>query len=104
MERETGLERKREQRPSAAADPLGALYAPARSRSSEQQKNGATGRPKNHPEEKNPTAKRGGGVPWSGRRDSNPRQPAWQAGALPTELLPREAPYLLGPCPVSRVA
>jgi hypothetical protein len=26
---------------------------------------------------------------WSGRPDSNRRQPAWQAGALPTELLPR---------------
>src|SRR3954471_20752923 len=25
----------------------------------------------------------------SGRRDSNPRQPAWKAGALPTELHPR---------------
>src|SRR5262249_35822966 len=26
---------------------------------------------------------------WSGRRDSNPRQPAWKAGTLPTELLPQ---------------
>jgi hypothetical protein len=26
---------------------------------------------------------------WSGRRGSNPRQPAWKAGTLPTELLPR---------------
>ena len=26
---------------------------------------------------------------WSGRRDSNPRPPAWKARALPTELLPR---------------
>ncbi len=25
---------------------------------------------------------------WSGRRDSNPRQPAWKAGTLPAELLP----------------
>lgn len=25
---------------------------------------------------------------WSGRRDSNSRQPAWKAEALPTELLP----------------
>ncbi len=25
---------------------------------------------------------------WSGRRDSNPRQPPWQGGALPAELLP----------------
>ncbi len=25
---------------------------------------------------------------WSGRRDSNPRHPAWKAGTLPTELLP----------------
>ena len=31
------------------------------------------------------------GIPardWSGRRDSNPRHPAWKARALPTELLP----------------
>ena len=27
---------------------------------------------------------------WSGRRDSNPRHPAWKASALPTELLPRQ--------------
>ena len=26
---------------------------------------------------------------WSGRRDSNSRQPAWKADALPTELLPQ---------------
>ena len=26
----------------------------------------------------------------SGRRDSNSRQPAWKADALPTELLPHE--------------
>ncbi len=26
---------------------------------------------------------------WSGRRESNSRQPAWKAGALPIELLPR---------------
>ena len=25
---------------------------------------------------------------WSGRRDSNPRQPAWKAGTLATELRP----------------
>lgn len=25
---------------------------------------------------------------WSGRRDSNPQQPAWKAGTLPIELLP----------------
>ena len=25
---------------------------------------------------------------WSGRRDSNPRHPPWQGGALPTELRP----------------
>ena len=25
---------------------------------------------------------------WSGRWDSNPRQPAWEAGTLPTELRP----------------
>src|ERR1043165_4961282 len=29
-----------------------------------------------------------GDLVWSGRRDSNPRQPAWKAGALPTELHP----------------
>ena len=28
---------------------------------------------------------------WSGRRDSNPRHPAWKAGTLTTELLPHEA-------------
>ena len=28
---------------------------------------------------------------WSGRRDSNSRQPAWKAEALPTELLPLKA-------------
>src|SRR5947209_15978440 len=32
---------------------------------------------------------------WSGRRDSNPRHPAWKASALPTELLPTER-YMLG--------
>ncbi len=26
---------------------------------------------------------------WSGRRDSNSRQPAWKAGTLATELRPR---------------
>ena len=30
---------------------------------------------------------------WSGRRDSNPRQPAWKAGTLPTELLPLNRSY-----------
>ena len=25
---------------------------------------------------------------WSGKRDSNPRPSAWEADALPTELLP----------------
>ncbi len=29
---------------------------------------------------------------WSGRRDSNPRHPAWKAGALPAELHPRRPP------------
>src|SRR4051812_25679510 len=29
------------------------------------------------------------GIAWSGGRDSNPRQPAWEAGTLPTELPPR---------------
>ena len=32
----------------------------------------------------------GGPGRWSGRRDSNPRRPAWKARALPTELLPLE--------------
>ena len=36
---------------------------------------------------------RGFGVIWSGRRDSNPRQPAWKAGTLPTELLPHFHSY-----------
>ena len=27
-------------------------------------------------------------VQWSGRRDSNSRQPAWKAGTLATELRP----------------
>ena len=27
----------------------------------------------------------------SGRRESNPRQPAWEAGALPAELLPHKS-------------
>jgi integrase/recombinase XerD len=30
---------------------------------------------------------------WSGRRDSNPRPPAWKAGTLPTELLPQNHIY-----------
>ncbi len=29
------------------------------------------------------------GACWSGKRDSNPRHPAWEADALPTELFPR---------------
>ena len=28
----------------------------------------------------------------SGKRDSNPRHPAWEAGALPTELFPHALP------------
>ena len=32
------------------------------------------------------------GVPWGGRRDLNPRPPAPQAGALPTELHPPRVP------------
>ena len=27
---------------------------------------------------------------WSGRRDSNPQQPAWKAGTLAIELLPHK--------------
>ena len=30
---------------------------------------------------------------WSGRRDSNPRHPAWKAGALPAELRPPRSPF-----------
>jgi hypothetical protein len=39
--------------------------------------------------------KRNGNLDRSGRWDSNPRHPAWKAGALPTELHPRE------PCELS---
>ena len=34
---------------------------------------------------------------WSGRRDSNPRHPAWKASALPTELLPLGGTRLASP-------
>jgi hypothetical protein len=34
---------------------------------------------------------------WSGRRDSNPRRPAWKAGTLPTELLPQAGARTRGP-------
>ena len=30
----------------------------------------------------------------SGKRDSNPRPPAWEASALPTELLPQSRAYI----------
>src|SRR5581483_8530704 len=33
------------------------------------------------------------GVKKSGRRDSNPRHPAWEASALPTELRPQDCSY-----------
>ena len=36
-------------------------------------------------------------VNWSGRQDSNLRQPAWKDGALPTELLPRTKVYMVVP-------
>ena len=36
----------------------------------------------------------------SGRRDSNPRPPPWQGGALPTEPRPRGAHSTSGPRPV----
>ena len=39
--------------------------------------------------------------PWSGRRDSNPRHPRWQRGALPTELLPRKVVAGVGLEPTS---
>ena len=50
-----------------------------------------------HPTGVHPGARQGRGRPrtvaklWSGRRDSNPRRPAWKARALPTELLPLES-------------
>ncbi len=31
---------------------------------------------------------------WSGTRDSNPRHPAWEAGTLPTELVPQSDPFV----------
>src|SRR5438445_13032448 len=37
------------------------------------------------------------GFPWSGRRDSNPRPPPWQGGALPTEPRPRGSYFTLAP-------
>src|SRR5690606_30176549 len=43
---------------------------------------------------------------WSGRRDSNPRHSAWEADALPTELLPhaeeRPQPFRLTYAPLTR--
>ena len=33
---------------------------------------------------------------WSGRRDSNPRQPAWKAGTLATELRPHIVNMVVG--------
>ena len=33
---------------------------------------------------------------WSGRRDSNPRQPAWKAGTLATELRPHNGYMVVG--------
>src|SRR5207245_2641222 len=38
---------------------------------------------------------------WSGRRDSNPRHPAWKAGTLPAELHPPAAVYPFAPSPCS---
>src|SRR5690349_19691613 len=32
---------------------------------------------------------------WSGRRDSNPRHPAWKAGTLPAELHPPDGTPML---------
>ena len=34
----------------------------------------------------------------SGKRGSNPRPPAWEASALPTELLPQQFDYTLRKC------
>ncbi len=38
----------------------------------------------------------------SGRRDSNPRQPAWKAGTLPPELLPHTLPFGSGRADLNR--
>jgi hypothetical protein len=37
---------------------------------------------------------------WSGKRDSNPRQPRWQRGALPTELFPLNGFYSIASEPI----
>src|SRR2546427_6887905 len=46
-----------------------------------------TGPPTAH--DVNPTPDPREPLTWSGRRDSNPRPPPWQGGALPTEPRPR---------------
>ena len=47
-----------------------------------------------------PPKRRGRGGRWSGKRDSNPRRPPWQGGALPTELFPLDGPpYGTDPAP-----
>ena len=38
-------------------------------------------------------------LPKSGRWDSNPRRPAWEAGILPTELRPHSSKIPLRNCP-----
>ena len=35
------------------------------------------------------------GKRWSGKRGSNPRHPAWEAGTLPTELFPLRVDVIL---------
>src|SRR4026208_2472873 len=47
----------------------------------------ATRSPTDH--DANPTPGSQRALTWSGRRDSNPRPPPWQGGALPTEPRPR---------------
>ena len=40
---------------------------------------------------------------WSGRRDSDPRHPAWEADTLPTELRPQKPQkYIVTRCEVKK--
>lgn len=40
---------------------------------------------------------------WSGRRGSNPQQPAWKAGTLPIELLPHSKYSIFNPTIVTQL-
>ena len=40
---------------------------------------------------------------WSGRRGSNPQQPAWKAGTLPIELLPHSDYLIFNPTIVTQL-